>query len=198
MLKLEYSLKNAHNEGIWSCDWGEKYTMNTSSNRNTDQSDNNDEKTEETHQTDCIVTGSMDQSVKIWSYDSTVPNLQLHHSLEGAIMAIISVVLNSDATIVASSSLDTNLYLWDTLTGTKLKTITTEPLELWTLVFSPDDKYVLSGSHNGKIIAYNIQTGKHDYSFDTKGIYLFLFIKIQNYMYDIQLMNSSIINFLNN
>lgn len=176
MYKLEYSLKNAHNDGIWTCDWGVNYTTETFNNQDTDRSHDEDDKTVKTQPANCIVTGSVDESVKVWNYESSV--LQLRHSFDGSLMAIISVVLNSDATVVASSSLDTTLNLWNTSTGTKIKRITTDPIELWTIVFSPDDKYILSGSQNGKIIAYNIESGKEDYSFDTKGTYLFLFIKI--------------------
>lgn len=42
------------------------------------------------------------------------------------------------------------------------------PVDLWTIVFSPDDKYVLSGSH-GKITLYNVESAKAEQSFDTRG-----------------------------
>ena len=34
------------------------------------------------------------------------------------------------------------------------------PVDLWTLDFSPCNKYVISGSHEGKISLYSVETGK--------------------------------------
>lgn len=158
-----YSLTDAHEDGIWSCDWGVKRTMESLSDA--DEVDNIVEKL-----SDCIVTSSLDETVKIWNCNSTTSKLQLQHTLSGPVMAIISVVLNSDSTIVASSSLDTTLNIWNTSTGSKIKTISTGVVEIWTLAFSTDDKYIASGNHNGSIVAYGVESGKAERSFTTKGI----------------------------
>lgn len=69
----------------------------------------------------------------------------------------------------ASSSLDSSLKLWDLLSGEKLTSIDVGPVDIWTVVFSPDDKFVVSGSHAGKIHLYGTESGKQEQTLDTRG-----------------------------
>ena len=69
----------------------------------------------------------------------------------------------------ASSSLDSSLRLWDLESGEKLTTIEVGPVDIWTVVYSPDDKYIVSGSHAGKINMYGTETGKQEQTLDTRG-----------------------------
>lgn len=43
------------------------------------------------------------------------------------------------------------------------------PVDIWTLVFSPDDKFIVSGSHAGKIHLYGTDNGKQEQTLDTRG-----------------------------
>lgn len=61
------------------------------------------------------------------------------------------------------------MRVWDLETGEKKSTIDVGPVDLWTVAFSPDDKYIISGSHAGKITEYNVETAKAERSFDTRG-----------------------------
>ena len=61
---------------------------------------------------------------------------------------------------IASSSLDSGLCLWKSDTGELLNQIAMGPVELWTVAFSPCDKYIISGSQEGKISLYSVETGK--------------------------------------
>jgi len=69
----------------------------------------------------------------------------------------------------ASSSLDSSLKLWDLQSGDKLASIEVGPVDIWTVVFSPDDKFVVSGSHAGKIHLYGTESGKQEQTLDTRG-----------------------------
>lgn len=69
----------------------------------------------------------------------------------------------------ASSSLDSSLRLWDLQSGDKLSNIEVGPVDIWTVVFSPDDKFVVSGSHAGKIHLYGVESGKQEQTLDTRG-----------------------------
>lgn len=69
----------------------------------------------------------------------------------------------------ASSSLDSSLRLWDLESGEKLTTIEVGPVDIWTLVYSPDDKFIVSGSHAGKINMYGAESGKQEQTLDTRG-----------------------------
>lgn len=63
---------------------------------------------------------------------------------------------------IASSSLDSSLRFWKTESGQLLNQVALGPVDLWTVTFSPCDKYVVSGSQEGKITLYNVETGKED------------------------------------
>lgn len=71
--------------------------------------------------------------------------------------------------MIASSSLDSSLRLWDALSGEVVRVMETGPADVWTVAFSPDDKYVISGSHAGKIHMYAVDSGKQERTLDTRG-----------------------------
>lgn len=50
--------------------------------------------------------------------------------------------------------------MWETETGSLLKQISHGPVDIWTISFSPCDKFVISGSQDGKISMYSVETGK--------------------------------------
>lgn len=168
MHTLAYKHNNAHEDSIWSCDWGEIRTTKPIVRDDVDREDESDDEVQELS-SDCIVTGSIDETVKIWNYDKAT-NLNLDKTLNEHSLGVISVALNSDASIVASSALDASLMLWKTTTGERIKTFFIGPVELWTIAFSPDDNYIISGSHSGKINLFGVETGKQEQTFDTRGI----------------------------
>ena len=69
----------------------------------------------------------------------------------------------------ASSSLDSSLRLWDLESGNQLSSIEVGPVDIWTVVFSPDDKFIVSGSHAGKIHMYGTESCKQEQTLDTRG-----------------------------
>lgn len=71
--------------------------------------------------------------------------------------------------VIASSSLDSSLRLWNAETGEKMGMMETGPTDVWTVAFSPDNKYIISGNHTGKINMYNVETQKLERSLDTRG-----------------------------
>jgi len=180
MHTLAYKHSNAHDDSIWSCDWGELRTTKTIDRDDFDKGDESDEEVQELS-SDCIVTGSIDETVKIWNYDKAT-NLNLDKTLSEHSLGVISVALNSDASIIASSALDSTLMLWNTTTGEKIKTFSIGPVELWTIAFSPDDNYIISGSHSGKINLFGVETGKQEQTFDTRGILMNLIYKCKTNM----------------
>lgn len=69
--------------------------------------------------------------------------------------------------VCASSSLDSSMRIWDLEKGEKIAMMDCGPVDLWTVVFSPDDKYIISGSHAGKITVFNVETARADQFLDT-------------------------------
>lgn len=71
--------------------------------------------------------------------------------------------------VCASSSLDSSMRIWDLKSGEKTSSIEVGPVDLWTVAFSPDDKFIISGSHSGKITLYSVETAKAEQTLDTRG-----------------------------
>lgn len=61
------------------------------------------------------------------------------------------------------------MRIWDLESGEKTTTVDVGPVDLWTVAFSPDDKYIISGSQAGKITLYNVESAKAEQTFDTRG-----------------------------
>jgi len=165
MYSLIHKTENAHEDSIWTCAWGCPKKKKESQPDNEDSRDSmrsNDEDSVE-----YIVTGSVDDSVKVW--DQKDGSLKLKHVLSGHSLGVVSVAVSADGTKCASSSLDSSLRLWDLETGEKLSSIEVGPVDIWTVVFSPDDKFIVSGSHAGKIHMYSTETGKQENALDTRG-----------------------------
>ncbi len=53
--------------------------------------------------------------------------------------------------------------------GEKLRTVENGPMDAWTVVFSPDSKHVISGSHAGKVNLFSVETGQATQHLDTRG-----------------------------
>ena len=71
--------------------------------------------------------------------------------------------------VLASSSLDAAIHLWNVDTGAKIRTFDNGPMDAWTDAFSPCATKLISGSHVGKINLFNTETGEKVQSLDTRG-----------------------------
>lgn len=165
MYSLVHKTENAHEESIWTCAWGCPKKKKDSQPDNEDSRDSM--RSIDDGNKEFVVTGSLDDTVKVW--ESKDGGLKLKHKLTGHSLGVVSVAVSSDGTKCASSSLDSSLRLWDLDSGEKLNTIEVGPVDIWTLVFSPDDKYIVSGSHAGKINMYGTESGKQEETLDTRG-----------------------------
>lgn len=119
----------------------------------------------ETEMNDFIVTGSLDDNVKIWDFKDNC-RLELQQQLSGHSLGVVSVAVSNDGEKIATSSLDSGLCIWKTETGQMLNQAALGPVDLWTVAFSPDDKYVISGSHEGKISLYSVETAQAEQVLD--------------------------------
>lgn len=54
-------------------------------------------------------------------------------------------------------------------TGQKIKTMEAGTTDVWTLDFSPDGKHVISGGNEGKILIFEVESGKQEQTLDTRG-----------------------------
>jgi WD repeat-containing protein 61 len=70
--------------------------------------------------------------------------------------------------VAASTSLDSQIKIWDISQFTLQKTIDAGPMEAWSVGFSPDGKHIATGSHSGKINVWTVESGEKDRVLDTK------------------------------
>lgn len=147
--------------------------------------DNRDSNTSDDAPIDYLITGGLDDLVKVWQLRDQ--KLELKHKLEGHSLGVVSVAVSNDGrcnllnnliyyylnsfmiVACASSSLDSSMRIWDLKSGEKTSSIEVGPVDLWTVAFSPDDKFIISGSHSGKITLYSVETAKAEQTLDTRG-----------------------------
>ena len=118
---------------------------------------------------------------------------ELKFELEGHAMGVISVDVSQDGTRngiitsafhvrlltaiqyigLASSSVDSNIRIWDLEQNGKLtQSIIAAPVESWKIKFSSDGQHIATGSHNGDIHIYSVETGEKVKSLPTKNKFL--------------------------
>lgn len=159
----------AHDESIWGVAWGRTKKPSPANDAETTEA-NPDAPPDSpvanfaTEPNDFIVTGSLDDTVKVWDLKDN--RLELRQQLSGHSLGVVSVAVSNDGSTIASSSLDSGLCIWKTETGQLLNQAALGPVDLWTVAFSPDDKYVISGSHEGKISLYSVETAKPEQVLD--------------------------------
>jgi len=149
MNTIEKRIEGAHDEVIWAADW--YYNPENPSEPGK------------------MVTGGLDDLVKVWSIDENGQDLKLEKSLIGHSLGVVSTVIDPSGKMFASSSLDSNISIWDLETFEKKKSIDSGPLECWTVEFTRDSRYVISGNGDGKIEMFNVETGQKEKSLETKG-----------------------------
>uniref|UniRef100_A0A3B4WDV8 Superkiller complex protein 8 n=1 Tax=Seriola lalandi dorsalis TaxID=1841481 RepID=A0A3B4WDV8_SERLL len=152
VLWFQYSIlfkqEHAHDDAIWTAAWGKS----------------------EADGSETIVTGSLDDMVKVWKWSDE--KLELQWTLEGHQLGVVSVDISHNGAIAASSSLDAHIRLWDLESGKQIKSMDAGPVDAWTVAFSPDSKYIATGSHLGKVNIFGVESGKKEYSLDTRGKFI--------------------------
>lgn len=82
-------------------------------------------------------------------------------ALEGHTEYISDLVFSPDGKILASSSRDRTIRLWNVDSGTELHKLTGHNTYIYSIAFSPDGSTLASGSENGKIRLWDVNTGQY-------------------------------------
>lgn len=53
-------------------------------------------------------------------------------------------------------------------------------VDAWSVAFSPDSKYIATGSHLGKVNIFGVESGKKEYSLDTRGKFILSIAYVRN------------------
>src|SRR5689334_9512646 len=72
---------------------------------------------------------------------------------------VASVAFSSDGKILASSSGDQTIKLWDVASGTELRALRGHSAPVWCVAFSPDGKTLVSGSADMTIKFWDVMAG---------------------------------------
>ncbi|KAI8345918.1 WD repeat-containing protein 61-like protein [Mortierella sp. GBAus27b] len=138
---------NAHEDGIWSVAWSSK---------------------------NALVTGSLDNTVKVWDTESG----DLKGTLTGHQLGVNSVDTNTEGTLAVSTSLDSQIRIWDLEQLKQHKVIDAgageapdlpAPYKHGRPKFSPDSKHIATGSSSGNVNQYSVETGEKVQSFEGRG-----------------------------
>lgn len=161
MYSLAYSTEDAHDASIWCCTWGYADRIIN------DKSVTDEEAVTSTTKDECIVTGSLDDTLKVWLVGED--SLKLIQKYEGESLGLVAVALNDYCTLCATTSIDSNLVYRDLVSGNKLNEINTGAVDIWSVAFAPDNKHVITGGQSGKVNMFTVPEGAHELAFDTNG-----------------------------
>ncbi len=108
----------------------------------------------------CIVSGSGDGMVKVWDVQSASEVMSF--SAGGPIYPLCTTALSPDGKCIASVPTNwgkTTINIWNIITGDKIVTLRGHKALVTCLSFSPDKKWLASGSADKTIKVWNVTTG---------------------------------------
>ncbi|MEH2306098.1 WD40 repeat domain-containing protein [Nostoc sp.] len=91
---------------------------------------------------------------------NTVHNVAAPNTLGGHANSVNSISFSPDGKMLASSSADNTVKLWDTTTGKEIKTLTGHTSWVYGISFSPDGKMLASASDDKTVKLWDTTTGK--------------------------------------
>ncbi|MBD2438424.1 serine/threonine-protein kinase [Nostoc sp. FACHB-110] len=102
-----------------------------------------------------LVSGSSDQTIKVWNLanGSLIGTLLSHSS------GVISVAISSDGQTLASSSNDQTIKIWNLKTRALIRTLRGHEGAVWSVAISPDGQTLVSASGDKTIKIWNLVTG---------------------------------------
>ena len=103
-----------------------------------------------------IVSGSYDNSVKIWERASG----ELLKTLEGHKGWVTSVAISNDGKTIVSGSVDKSVKIWDRASGKLLKTLEGHTNGVNSISISTDGKTIVSGSGDNSVKIWERASGK--------------------------------------
>ncbi len=139
MLTERQLVLSGHTEAINSLDWSPDFTM--------------------------LVTASQDGTARIWDATSGQELMRL----VGHTAGINQVAWSPDGDFIASGGKDGTVWIWETITGKVFSTIQMNrtldsrqayDLEIWSISWSPDEKFLVTGGGDGYIRVWELESGK--------------------------------------
>jgi WD40 repeat protein/serine/threonine protein kinase len=101
-----------------------------------------------------IVTGSYDQTAKVWDANGTELATLSGHRRE-----VLSVAFSPDGTRIATGSADRTARIWKTVSGQQLFNLQGHTGWVTSVVFSPDGRRIVTGSFDGTVRFWDAASG---------------------------------------
>ena len=103
-----------------------------------------------------IVTGSWDQTAKVWEAASGRELL----TLKGHSAPIWSVAFSPDGQRIVTGSEDQTAKVWEAASGKELLTLKGHSAPIWSVAFSPDGQRIVTGSEDQTAKVWEAASGK--------------------------------------
>jgi WD40 repeat protein len=103
-----------------------------------------------------VVTGSDDQSVRIWQVSSG----KCIQTLQGHSDCVSSVAFSPDASQLVSGSGDESVRIWQVSTGKCIQTLQGHSGYVTSVAFGPDGEHIYSGSFDTSVRIWQVSSGK--------------------------------------
>jgi WD40 repeat protein/tRNA A-37 threonylcarbamoyl transferase component Bud32 len=103
-----------------------------------------------------LVTGCVDNTVKLWNLPDGKPLL----TLSGHSDKVKSIAISSDGQTIASGSGDKTIKLWNLKTGKLLRTLGGHSSYVLSVAFSPNGQTLISSSADKSVQLWDVGTGK--------------------------------------
>jgi WD40 repeat protein len=103
-----------------------------------------------------IVTGSIDQTAKVWDARTGTPQLEL----KGHTHWLMSVAFSPDGTRIVTGGFDQTAKVWDARTGTPQLELKGHTGSVQGVAFSPDGTRLVTGSRDQTAKVWDARTGK--------------------------------------
>jgi WD40 repeat protein len=102
-----------------------------------------------------IVSGSGDQTIKVWSLASG----ECLRTLQGHISFVTSVAVSGDGKFIVSGSGDQTIKVWSLASGECLRTLQGHTRRVNSVAVSGDGKFIVSGSDDQSIKVWSLASG---------------------------------------
>ena len=107
-----------------------------------------------------IVSGSSDNSIKIWNSENFWESSSPEFTLNGHTRCVSSVCFFSDNKKIVSGSFDNSIKIWNAENGELIKTLNGHTNAVNSVCFSTDNERIVSGSYDHSIKIWNAENGK--------------------------------------
>jgi WD40 repeat protein len=112
-----------------------------------------------------LASGSADQTIRLWDIicdrsSALFYKVSRCRILSGHESWVLSVTFSPDGKVLATSSADQTIRLWDVSTGECLKTFLGHKGLIWSVAFSLDGKTLASACEDQTVRCWNIDTGE--------------------------------------